>query len=437
MKINKVDSTFNFNLLDLEDPKGVQGGSHVAKIKLDKDDFFIKTDKCISRNGIVTNGRKRYIDLMFPSSDNTFVEWIEKLEESLQKKIYEKSGEWFENELNPDDIENSFLASLKPFRSGKFYLLRCNLSPISQLTTNGVKIYDEEGKDLNPDDVKENKKMICIININEIRFSSKNFQIDYYVKQIMVLNDVNINNEKLLLLGEDNPVTNIVPINIKKEEQIDKKNEAIDNESCDDINESHVQEKTLIDDEKEIDSLENTLLEENTNVLGESDIQDKTITVDISNIELNDLVDVSNDELTDTIVKHDEDIQDMEENGDIEDNKSLEENIKATIVENQDVNKNENKDKVTGSLENRELSLEDCEVNFDFTSTNKEEEIKLKNPKDVYIEIYKAARKKAKETREKAAQAFLEVNNIKNKYNLTDIFDSDEDEEEESYLSNF
>ena len=85
MKINKVDSTFNFNLLDLEDPKGVQGGSHVAKIKLDKDDFFIKTDKCISRNGIVTNGRKRYIDLMFPSSDNTFVEWIEKLEESMQK----------------------------------------------------------------------------------------------------------------------------------------------------------------------------------------------------------------------------------------------------------------------------------------------------------------------------------------------------------------
>ena len=40
--------------------------------------------------------------------------------------------------------------------------------------------------------------MICIININEIRFS-KNFQIDYY-KQIMVLNDVNINNEKLLLM---------------------------------------------------------------------------------------------------------------------------------------------------------------------------------------------------------------------------------------------
>ena len=429
MKINKVDSTFNFNLLDLEDPKGVQGGSHVAKIKLDKDEFFIKTGKCISRNGIVTNGRKQYIDLMFSSSDNTFVEWVEKLEESLQKKIYEKSSEWFENELNPDDIENSFLASLKPFRSGKFYLLRCNLSPISQLTpTSGIKIYDEEGNDLNVDDVKENKKMICIININVIRFSSKNFQVDYYIKQIMILNDVNINNEKLLLLG-DKTVPNIVQINTKKEELTDNKNNDIDDEYHDDINESNKREKTYGNHVKDDNNVENAVIEDSSNVLGESNNQDKTITVDISNIELNDLLDVSNDELIDIIENPEKDTQDME------DKKSLEENIKTTILENQDVNENKLKD--NGSLEDSELSLEDCEVNFDFTSTDKEEEIKLKNPKDVYIEIYKAARKKAKETREKAAQAFLEVHNIKNKYNLTDIFDSDEDDEEESYLSKF
>ena len=86
MKINNIDSTFNFNSIDLEDPKGVQGGSHVSKIKTNKEDFFIKTEKCICRNGIITNGRKRYMDIMFSSSDDTFVEWIEKLEEAIQKQ---------------------------------------------------------------------------------------------------------------------------------------------------------------------------------------------------------------------------------------------------------------------------------------------------------------------------------------------------------------
>ena len=131
----------------------------------------------------------------------------------------EKSSEWFENELSIDDIENSFLASLKPFRSGKFYLLRCNLSPVSELSGSGVKIYDEDGKDMQVEDVKENKKMICIININEIRFSSKNFQIDYYVKQIMVLNDVNINNEKLLLMDTNDEVNNVVSKKINDNEK--------------------------------------------------------------------------------------------------------------------------------------------------------------------------------------------------------------------------
>lgn len=434
MKINNVDSTFNFSLLDLDDPKGVQGGSHVTKIKVDKEDFYIKTDRCISRNGIVTNGRKRYIDLMFSSADNTFVEWIENLEESLQKKIFEKSGEWFENELSRDDIENSFLASLKPFRSGKFYLLRCNLSPISQLSGSGVKVYDEDGKDLSPDDVKEGKKMVCIININEIRFSSKNFQIDYYVKQIMILNDVNINNEKLLLIGsndEENNVVTKLPKNNTVEESVVEQEENMNDKQ---------------DDKSPIEK------EETTNVLGETENQEKNdneddnssnVLIDVSNIEFNDLVDVSNSKSEEL------NVESLEETATEKTDKESEENVVLTN-EDQDRDINENdvlKDNLNDSkklqleertsLENSELNLEDCEVNFDFSTTGKDQEITLKNPKDVYIEIYKAARKKAKETREKAAQAFLEANNIKKKYNLTEIFDSDEEDEEESYLSNF
>ena len=419
MKINNVDSTFNFTLLDLDDPKGVQGGSHVTKIKVDKEDFYIKTDRCISRNGIVTNGRKRYIDLMFSSTDNTFVEWIEKLEEALQKKIYEKSGEWFENELSRDDIENSFLASLKPFRSGKFYLLRCNLSPISQLSGSGVKVYDEDGKDLSPDDVKEGKKMICIININEIRFSSKNFQIDYYVKQIMVLNDVNINNEKLLLLGSNDEVNNV----IAKQ----PKNEGVEEPNVEEPN-VEIQETTNDkEDDKSHDKSHDKLdveEQETTNVLGETENQEKNednnsanVVIDISNIEFDDLPDVSNNgELN---------VESLEETA-IE--KTDKENNENVVLAEEDHGKDINENDVTKdnlndsknlqleektSLENSELNLEDCEVNFDFSTTGKEQEITLKNPKDVYIEIYKAAKKKAKETREKAAQAFLEANNIK------------------------
>ncbi len=55
----------------------------------------------------------------------------------------------------------------------------------------------------------------------------------------------------------------------------------------------------------------------------------------------------------------------------------------------------------------------------------------LKKPNDVYYEIYKIAKEKAKAAKKKALEAFLEVKNIKNTYLLTDLEDSDS---EDSFL---
>ena len=55
--------------------------------------------------------------------------------------------------------------------------------------------------------------------------------------------------------------------------------------------------------------------------------------------------------------------------------------------------------------------------------------IRLKKPNEVYLEIYKAARRKAKEARVKAIQAYLEAKRIKTHYLLEEIESSDDDDE--------
>jgi hypothetical protein len=60
---------------------------------------------------------------------------------------------------------------------------------------------------------------------------------------------------------------------------------------------------------------------------------------------------------------------------------------------------------------------------------NNEEVISLKDPLDVYKEIYQVARKKAFELRKNALEAFLEAENIKNKYSLENMDDSDDEDE--------
>jgi hypothetical protein len=54
--------------------------------------------------------------------------------------------------------------------------------------------------------------------------------------------------------------------------------------------------------------------------------------------------------------------------------------------------------------------------------------IELKKPNEVYYEIYKIAREKAKRAKKAAIESYLEAKNIKIKYMLDDLDESDEDE---------
>jgi len=80
---------------------------------------------------------------------------------------------------------------------------------------------------------------------------------------------------------------------------------------------------------------------------------------------------------------------------------------------------------------NIEYPLEIQEVNIIPSAlSNNDEPISLKKPNEVYYEIYREARKKAKITKNLAIKAYLEAKRIKNTYLLED-FDSDVSSENE------
>jgi hypothetical protein len=74
------------------------------------------------------------------------------------------------------------------------------------------------------------------------------------------------------------------------------------------------------------------------------------------------------------------------------------------------------------------------EVNLENIIEDNLERIKLKKPNEVYYDIYRSARDKAKNMRKLAIQAYLEAKEIKTKYILEDIDISDDDEENEYKL---
>ena len=72
-------------------------------------------------------------------------------------------------------------------------------------------------------------------------------------------------------------------------------------------------------------------------------------------------------------------------------------------------------------------NLEEVKLNID----DNEPEMKLKQPNEVYLDIYRAARLKAKQAKAVAVKAYLEAKKIKKLYMLDEVeFSSSSDEEE-------
>jgi hypothetical protein len=78
-------------------------------------------------------------------------------------------------------------------------------------------------------------------------------------------------------------------------------------------------------------------------------------------------------------------------------------------------------------LENNDI----LEINFDIDEMENMESIHLKEKTEVYYQMYREARQKAKLAKSLALSSYLEARRIKNLYMLDDIDDSDESDLEE------
>ena len=256
--IIEPNETFDFTKLTLSHPVGIQGGAYFTKIEYNNKPLYIQTNKSQTRQGFVKTGKKYYCDLMFDKNSETLIHWFENLEEKCQKIIFEKRFTWFQNNLEESDIEIAFNSTIRVYKSGKYYLIRTNVKN-NHNNLPAIKIYNETEIPFTMDDVKPETNVISILEIKGIKFTSRNFQIEIEVKQMMVLDNEPIFNNCLIKTNKvkQNNLENLVYSTIL---ETDRGNAFVDNT----IN---------IDN---VDSLQETEQTNDLNNLGKIDEQIKT-----------------------------------------------------------------------------------------------------------------------------------------------------------------
>ena len=184
--------SYDFGGLTCISPTSITGGNYFIRILKNpgQKPFYIQPPKCTTKQGIVKSGKKLVCDLLFKHEDEAFTEFLESLETFCRSQLFLHKEKWFDSELTETDIEESFSPTAKLFKSGKLHSVRVNI-PI-RLGKCCLKVFNEDEQDVNFETIVDTTHIMSILEIQGIRCSARNFQLELEVKQMMILNPVNL-----------------------------------------------------------------------------------------------------------------------------------------------------------------------------------------------------------------------------------------------------
>jgi hypothetical protein len=338
MDLYKPTKEFDFNLLSLESPQSIQGGTHFTKINMNNDKpLYIQMPKCATKQGVVKTNRGMYSDLLYNKNNSeALIDWLLALEKHCQSKINERRELWFVSEMSEDDIETYMTPVYRLYKSGKNLLIRTMIDVDRATGTGKCMVYDENEDKLEYSALGDSN-IIPLILIEGIKFTSKSFDIEIKLVQAMVLNKVPEVMQTCLIKrdGESNSKIAISPPVVEAPPPVVEAPPPVVEAPI-----NHEQSKGILDYDY--------------------------------------------------------------------------------VQEEQDY-----LEKINNDLEEITIEPDDSET------------VSIKEPNEIYAEIYKAARAKAKRMRKAAIEAFLDAKKIKTQHLLDDVDSSDEEYSSDEELNSF
>jgi hypothetical protein len=365
------NAAFEHDRLHLAPPNGLQGGAYFSMLYYRDAPLYIQTPKCTSRHGVVP-GKRPYIDLLFSNHDVPFLEWLEAMEASAVRLIHNKRNVWISSDIEKADIEAGFTSPVRPYKGGKHYLIRAHIQLAKHLAADlasSCSVFDENERPVPMDYIKPEHQMYAVLEFQGIKFTARSFQMDVALKQVLIVPNVPMFQACVIrrpstTKEEPIPITPITTITTK-EEPVTATTEETKEETKEETNEEPTEE-TKEETNEEPATITN---EEPATITNE---EPATIT---------------NEE-------------------------------PATITTNT----------TTTPTTQKETAYELQEINLDVLEDLEHAHLKLKNPTQVYYEMYRTAKQRAKELKKNAIAAYLTAKQIKSIHMLEDSeSDSDSD----------
>ena len=182
-------TTDYFENLRLHSPQPTQGGAYIANLALvNEGGLHVQLPKCSTRRGIVTTQSSRYADLCFDAAANQeLIDWILELENKCVDLVFEKRRTWFTEEMSRDDIEAMASPVARMYRGGANVLLRVTVPRAKRTSTPACVVYNQEQEEIGLEVITSDSEIIPLVAVAGVKFTTRSIEIELKLVQAMLL----------------------------------------------------------------------------------------------------------------------------------------------------------------------------------------------------------------------------------------------------------
>ena len=384
MNFNEID----LNTLSLNTPNSISGNYYFSKLSLNNSnnfEFKLNSSTLCKKITNLKNGDNYYF-FEFKENDENLNTFLQDLEDKVIETLYEKSEEWFENNVTIDDIKDSTYGFIKNNKGKINIKLKINSDTYD---VNSIVLND---KLVSVDDFNLLDSIIPVVQLKGIKFNPKNFYIVLELKDYISMISETLENESVTqppvedLNVEDNKDLNEDNNNTETDNNI---NEVVDEKS--NLLENETDSK--IENKDEIEIKNNIILENNVDNNNNDTNNDESVVV-VNNIDINDVEPTINEGvLEDNVEDNVEDNLEKNVEENVEENveKNVEENVEKNVEENVEEKENENIETNNDNLEENDIeefdiNIENLEKNVNFDESKNV--LKLNENRLLFYKLY-------------------------------------------------
>ena len=162
--------------------------------------IYIQTPKLKVNSDLEILDSKTYLELELDKRHINFYEFINNIDDKNIGKTFSRSEDWFQEKLPMDVVDDFYKTNIKMRKYNKSPIIKFKIPIYKKNSRKSCDIFGDDLKPIDVDEIKKNTEVICILELEGIKFFKQRFETEWKVVQLRAY--LNKKNKQPCLINE-------------------------------------------------------------------------------------------------------------------------------------------------------------------------------------------------------------------------------------------